>query len=295
MGQLEDLRAFVAIVENESIGKAAKLSRIAKSAMSRRLRILEDRLQTVLITRTTRQWEITEAGRQYYSKALDIVAAIDDADANIKHEKYDLRGDIRLSVPMHFGTHVLAPHLLDFADLHESIRLNVDFGDRFVDLIGEHYDFAVRIGRLPDSSLIVKKLCETQKIVCASPEYLSSHSRIALPEHLKSHKILQFGYTHRFAWELAKSSATTSNVKLKARLNSDCGEFLVAAAENGHGVTLIPDFLAQSAIKAGTLKEILRSFRPEPLGVYMVYPASRHLPKRVRALLNYLAARLRHS
>jgi DNA-binding transcriptional LysR family regulator len=293
MGQAENLRAFVAIVENESIGKAAEQAGIAKSAMSRKLRLLEEQLQTELITRTTRQWELTEAGRQYFDKSVQIIAAMDEAGASIRVEKRDLIGDIRVTVPLHFGKLVLAPLLLDFAELNPGLRLNVDFSDRAADLIGEHYNLAVRIGRLSDSSMIAKKLYETCHMYCASPEYLAKHAQVERPEDLKQHNILQFGHAHRFSWQFSPA-AKSGSVKLSSVLNSDSGDFLISAAKRGHGIVRMPDFLAKPAIASGELTQILSQFAPVPLGVYIVYPASHHLPARVRALIDYLIGEIKN-
>ena len=154
MGQFEDLRAFVQIVEHESIGKAAEAVGIAKSAMSRRLRLLEERMRTELIARTTRHWVLTEAGRQYYERGVDILAALEETEARVRNDSHGLKGTIRLSVPLYFGQAVLSAPLLEFAKLHPEVHLKIDFTDRLVDLIGESYDFVVRISNLPDSSLI---------------------------------------------------------------------------------------------------------------------------------------------
>jgi len=145
MGQIEELRAFVQIAEQESIGKAAEHAGVAKSAMSRRLRLLEERMQTVLIARTTRQWALTEAGRQYYERGIDILHAFDEFEAQVRHDNVELKGEIRLSVPLYFGHASLSAHLLAFAKTHPEVRLNVEYTDRLVDVIAEHYDLVVRI------------------------------------------------------------------------------------------------------------------------------------------------------
>ena len=295
MGQAEDLRAFIAIVEHESVGKAAELAGVAKSAMSRRLKLLEQRLQTELITRTTRQWQLTDAGRQYFQTAVDIVAAIDEADAGLRHDRQKLEGAIRLSLPLHFGTRVLSPLLLDFAQRNQDIHLSIDFDDRQVDLIGEHYDMAVRIGHLQDSSMIARKLCTSRHIFCASPAYLSAHSPITRPGDLRGHKILHVGHAQRFNWNFCgprKSPQKRPGIRLKSALNSNNGEFLVAAAENGLGIIRVPDFLARPALDAGTLTEILATFAPTPLSIQIVYPASRFLPGQLRALIDFLSGEL---
>lgn len=292
MGQIEDVRAFVRIVEMESIGKAAEHYGTAKSAMSRKLKMLEERLQTELITRTTRQWALTDAGRQYYARAVDILSALDEADAEMRSEKRTLRGEIRLSVPVHYGNCVLAPHLLDFIDANRGVHLISDFTDRFVDLVGEHYDLAIRISRPADSSMIARKLGTSQHMFCASPDYLAEHSAISQPTDLKSHRILSIGHSARFKWSFGARNGKTAGVSLGAAHNTNNGEFLVDAAARGMGIVRLPDFLAKPAIGAGKLAEILPDHRPPPLEVHIVYPASRHLPARVRGLIDHLVDRV---
>ena len=288
MGQLEDLRAFVQIVELESIGKAAEQAGVAKSAMSRKLRLLEERMQTALIIRTTRQWSLTEAGRQYYERGLSLLAAYDEFEAGVRNDDHQLAGEIRLSVPLYFGQLALTEPLLKFSQLHPEVHLNVDYNDRIVDLMAEHLDFVIRISALQDSSLIARRLCSTEHIFCASPDYLKRSEAIETPEDLKAHRILQYGHTKRPKWKFAAGKGKEQSVSLKAALNSHDGSFLVAAAVKGLGVCRIPDFLARDALASGALVEILAASKLPAEGVHIVYPAARHMPQRTRQLMDFL-------
>ncbi len=293
MGQIEDLRAFVRIVEFESIGKAAEAAGIAKSAMSRKLRLLEERLQTELITRTTRQWALSDTGREFYDRAVDILAALDEAEAQVRCDSRSLSGDIRLSVPLHFGRMVLAPALLDFAAAHAGLRLTVDFDDRIVDVIGENYHLVVRVSQPPDSSLIARKLTETRHVLCASPHYLARNPPIETPADLHHHRIIQFGPARHASWTLQSPTGAKTTVRLRAVLNSGDGAFLIDAAASGLGVARVPDYLADPEIRTGRLVRVLHSYGHEPRGVHVLYPATRHLPVRVRVLLDFLVRRTR--
>jgi len=292
MGQLEDLRAFVQIVEHESIGKAAEQSGVAKSALSRRLRLLEERLQTALIVRTTRQWSLTEAGRQYYERGLRVLAMYDEFDAEIREGEQTLSGEIRLSVPLYFGQLALTEPLLEFARLHPDVHLDVDYNDRIVDMVAEQLDLVVRITTLQDSGLIARRLCESQHCFCASPAYLKLHGAIKKPDDLKQHRILQYGHTRRPKWKFASTKNNSKkpevSVSLHANMNSLDGSFLIAAAEHDHGICRVPDFLAKPSLESGALVEVLAEYKFESEGVYIVYPASRHLPKRTRRLMDFL-------
>jgi len=298
MGQIEDLRSFVQIVELGSIGKAAEQAGIAKSAMSRKLRLLEERMQTTLITRTTRQWSLTEAGRQYYDRGLSILSEYDEFEAAIRNENVSLSGEIRLSVPLYFGKSSLTAHLLEFSKTHPDVRFNIDFSDKLVDVINDHFDLVIRISDLPDSSLIARKLCETRHIYCASPEYLKNNDPIKKPEDFKSQRIVQYGSTKRPKWNFyskaradkggSTRSGKITTIPLNASMNSHDGEFLIHAAEDGQGIVRVPDFLAKSSLESGRLVQLLKSYELKPRSVYIVYPSSRYLPQRTRTLMLFL-------
>lgn len=292
MGQIEELRAFAQIVEQESIGKAAEQSGIAKSAMSRKLRLLEERMQSVLITRTTRQWALTEAGRQCYERGLDIIHAYDEFEAQVRNENLQLKGEIRISVPLYFGHVSLSTPLVEFSKTHPEVRLNIEFSDRMVDVIGEHYDFVVRVSELQDSTLIARKLCETRHVYCASPEYIANTSAIKKPQDIQDHRIIQYGSTKRPKWTFTSPRGKEITVPLTTSMNTHDGAFLITAAEQGLGIVRVPDFLAETSLNAGRLVQILKSYQHKPEGIYFVYPTSRYLPQRTRALMDFLRLRI---
>lgn len=288
MGQLEDLRAFVRIVEQGSIGKAAEQTGIAKSAMSRKLRLLEERMQAVLIARTTRQWSLTEIGREYYERGLTVINAFDEFEAGVRKENVDIRGEIKLSVPLYFGTIGLSKHLLAFCKRHPSVHLNIEFSDRFVDVIDEHFDLVVRISDMADSSLIARKLCETSHVCCASPAYIADNASIDTPDDLRSQRIIQYGSAKRVKWVFISPRGKKIVVPLSSSLNSHDGAFLIAAAEQSLGIIRVPDFLAKPSLDTGRLEQILTPYALKPRGVFIVYPTMRYLPYRTRILMEYL-------
>jgi DNA-binding transcriptional LysR family regulator len=287
MGQLEDLQAFIKIVEQQSIGKAAELEGIAKSAMSRRLRQLEDRLGVELITRTTRQWSLTPEGEAYYPKVQNALNALQDATSDISDNASEVKGDIRISLPRHYGRCVLFDLLTSYARAHPDIHLEIDFDDRQVDLVAERYDLAIRVANFNDSSLIARKIDQTRHIYVASPEYIVHSKPLKTPDDLKEHNILQSGHSHRFKWNVTQGGRDHS-VTLKSALNSNDGDMLLAAAKAGLGIARLPDFLIAADLAQGALTPILAGYESAPLDVAIVYPATHHLPYRVRHFINYL-------
>lgn len=288
MGQIEDLRAFLRIVEHGSIGKAAQQEGIAKSAMSRKLRLLEERMQAVLVARTTRQWALTEAGREYYERGIGLLAAFDEFEAQVRNENVEVHGEIKLSVPLYFGKVSLSEHLLAFAKLYPDVHLNIEFSDRLVDVINEHFDLVVRISELQDSSLIARKLCETRHLYCASPEYINNSPTITAPDDFRDHRIIQFGSAKRPKWNFHSSSGKSISVPLTASMNSHDGAFLIEAAERGLGIVRVPDFLVKSSLESGRLVQLLDTYELKPRGIHIIYPTTRYLPHKTRVLLEYL-------
>ncbi len=288
MGQIEDLRAFIRIVEQGGIGKAAKQTGIAKSAMSRKLRLLEERMQAVLIARTSRQWSLTEAGREYYERGLGVISAFDEFEAQVRKENVDIKGEIKISVPLYFGKVSLSTHLLAFTRQHPGVHLNVEFNDRIVDVIDEHFDLVVRISELQDSSLIARELCVTRHVYCASPEYIADNASIDEPNDFRHHRIIQFGSSKRPKWDFASANGKKITVPLSATMNSHDGAFLIEAAEQGLGIVRVPDFLVKPSLDSGRLVQLLEKYELKPQGIFIVYPTSRYLPYRTRKLMDYL-------
>lgn len=290
MGQIEDLRSFIQIVEQGSIGKAADNAGIAKSAMSRKLRLLEERMQTELITRNTRQWSLTEAGRQYYERGLSVAQAVDELESQTRNESKTLSGDIRLSVPLYFGKMSLNGPLLDFAQRHPEVRLDIEFSDRLVDVISENFDLVVRISELQDSTLMARRLCDTRHMICVSPSYIANNVEIKKPEELKSHRIIQYGSSKRPKWTFASPNGKETTVSLTSSLNSHDGGFLIAAAEAGLGVVRVPDFMAKASLDSGRLLSILDTYQTLPRDINFVYPTTKYLPQRTRALMDFIVS-----
>lgn len=294
MGRIEDLRAFVQIVEHGSIGRAADAAGIAKSAMSRRLNLLEQRMRTRLLTRSPHIWMLTEAGRQYYERGIRLLQTFDAFEDEVRSETDRLSGAIRVSAPLYFGKHSLTEPLLAFAEIHPGIKLHIDYTDRLVDVVAEDFDLVIRIADLEDSSLIARKLCDMQHVICASPEYLRSTTEIKHPDDLRQHLAIQFGNAIRPRWSFPVSKGKDINVPLKTVLSTQDGGLLLAAAERGMGVARMPGFVAEQSLAEGRLCKILTDFPSEPRGVYAIYPAIKYLPTRTRALIDFLVEQLSH-
>jgi len=170
-------------------------------------------------------------------------------------------------------------------------RLNVEYTDRLVDVIGEHHDLVVRISDLPDSTLIARKFCETKHLYCASPGYIANAPVIKEPHDFQDHRIIQFGSSKRPKWTFGTARGKDIVVPLIAAMNTQDGAFLIRAAEQDLGIVRVPDFLAEAPLKAGRLVQVLKNYQLKSRGIYFVYPTTRYLPQRTRALMDFLHAR----
>lgn len=290
MGRLEDLSAFVTLSESESLSHAARRLGVAKSAVSRRLAQLENRYETTLITRTGRQWQLTDTGRSLLDSARSLVDGADELDRDLRGESQAARGPIRVSLPLQFGNVFLTPVLLSFVEEYPDIHLTADFSDRFVDMVEERYDLAIRIGKPTESGAIMRKLSELTLMLYASPDYLSTAPELETPRDLKSHKIAHYNSLTRFQWTLTDEQGGDESVLLRSSVNSDNAQFLVKAAIAGLGIVRLPGFLVQEAVDRGELVRVLRGYTAAHFNIYALYPETRRLTNRVRTFLDYLVA-----
>lgn len=293
MGQIEDMETFVQIVEAGSISRAASKLGLVKSAVSRRLGDLETRLGVQLLARTTRKSSLTEAGQRYYERATQILADIAEINAQTSQETASLSGTIKISAPLSFGLMHLSPIISGFAKTHPDLVIHMDFNDRQVDLVDEGYDLAIRIARLKDSSLKARKLIEITSVLCASPAYLTAHGTPETPADLKRHQILHYANTNSGTWRFTSPNGRPSSVHLQAKIVSNNGDFLCQAAVDSHGIILAPSFIVWDALKTQKLVPLMCGHRPDPLTAYAVYPQTRHLPQRVRQMIDTLAKQLK--
>ena len=288
MNRLEELEAFVAVVDYRGFGNAGEKLGIAKSMVSRRISELERRLGVQLLQRTTRRQSLTDAGREFYQRATQIICDLQDAEQSIRHDQASISGRIRLALPLGFGSNHLAQPISDFLTRHPGIRIEVDLNDRQIDLIEENIDLAIRVGEMEDSTLIARKLANVHFAICASPEYLRRCGQPLHPDELGEHEVLVYSNVGvGRQWRYLRSGKKISP-RMKYRLSANNGEFLAAVASCGQAIVSGPVALLQSYIDSGALLPILTEFVPPEVGMYAVYPPGRLVAGRVRALSDAL-------
>jgi DNA-binding transcriptional LysR family regulator len=289
MDRFEDLQAFVAVVETGSFTAAADRLDMAKSAVSRRISGLEERLGVQLLRRTTRRLNVTDAGRSFYEQGVRVLADLDEAETSVLQEHGELRGTLRVALPLAFGIkHMHAP-IAAFSRLHPQLRFDLNLNDRRIDLVEEGIDVALRIGKLLDSTLIARRLFDVRTVVCGSPDYFREHGTPAAPADLTHHKCLIYGnLAEPNKWVCRDADGKNIRVDVAGAMTANNGDFLNAAAAQGLGIAVQPTFIAGELIRRGELVPILTEYVWPVSAAYAVYPPTRHLSRRVRELIDYL-------
>ncbi len=286
-----DVLGFVRVVEAGAFARAAERMGLSKSILSRRVARLEDQLGARLLTRSAQGAQPTDIGQAYFERASNILADLDAAQEVVAEAVTHVAGPIRMSAPLSFGTQYLGPALADFAKSNPRVELDVSLDDRTVDLVGGGYDLAVRIGQLPDSSLIARRIAPVRAVVLGSPAYLDERGRPQRPADLGEHDLLLYANVGRGAQWRFKVNGKWQQVQGRTRFRADNGELLREAACAGLGLVMLPSFIAAPAIASGQLEVVLRDYPLEDSGLHVVMPPGRATTARVRALVDFLARR----
>lgn len=288
MDRFMQMRAFVAVVEAGSFIKAADSLDMSKSAVSRLVGDLEARLGVRLLQRTTRRLSLTTEGEVFRDRCIELLGGVEEAEAEITARAGEAAGQLRMNVPVTLGMLYLAPLWPQFMRKHPKVMLEVTLGDRMVDLVEEGYDLAVRIAKLPSSSLISRKIAKTRLVLCASPEYLERRGTpMSLPE-LSEHAIITYSLLAMGEqWQFQGPDGEVT-VKVTSRMRSNNGDTCCAAALKGQGLVLQPTLLVGPHLESGALVEVLPQYRSIELGVYAVYPTRKHVSPKVRLMIDFL-------
>ena len=293
LDRVTGMQVFTRVAALGSLSAAARALGMSQTMATKHVAAVEERLGVKLLHRTTRRLTLTEAGRHYLDAAERILAELEDAEAAVSAERLEARGTLRVNVPVSFGIREIAPLLPEFTRSYPSVTVDLGLNDRVVDLIEEGWDMAVRIGRVAESTMIVRKLAPCRTALCAAPAYLAERGTPRRVSDLKDHNCL--GYTLSRAlgsdrWSFGIDGAVTMPVSGNLRVNN--GDALVAAAIAGQGLIYQPTFLVNGEIRAGRLVSVTLDHPPiEVVGVFALYPADRRPPAKVRTFIDFLAQR----
>ncbi|MBB5514404.1 DNA-binding transcriptional LysR family regulator [Rubricella aquisinus] len=291
MDRLAEMEAFIAVVDHGGFTDAARKLGVSKSAVSKHVSSMEARLGARLLNRTTRRVSPTEIGLAYYDKAARVIADATEADAMVSAMQSEPRGELRVSVPVSFGTTHLAGAVGEFLKQYPEVSVHMVMDDRFVELVSEGFDIAIRIGELPDSTLRARKIAEGVGKIVASPAYLEEHGTPTCVDDLQGHTLLHYSNlaTGNF-WRLKGANGNERQVRVGGRLTANNGEALLRAAEAGLGISLVPSFIIRDSIKAGRVVSLMDQCMDQKLGIFAVYPPGRFPQPKLRAFIEFLVA-----
>ena len=288
----EAMMTLAEVTRLGSLTRAARSLETTTSAVSKRLARLEDRLGVRLLERTTRRIALTEAGEALNARALRILGELADAEEEVTLHADAPRGTLRVSAPIIFGERFLVPHVARFAMENPLVHVDYALSDRFVDLVGEGFDCAIRIGRAQESSLVARRLGRMPSVVVASPRYLERRGVPRVPSDLVRHDCLRYSLVPASSEWRFRDREREVAVPISGRMDLSHGGAMREAAREGLGLARLPLFLVAEALANGGLVEVLEKHRAEPSDVLVVHPARRHVPRKVRAFVEHLVAGL---
>ncbi len=292
MDRFQAITSFARVVEAGSFVRAAERLGVSVSAVSRQVSELEAHLDARLLNRSTRRLSLTESGRVFYERCVQLLSDLDEAEQSAGAGTVRPRGTLRLTCGTSFGARHIAGAIADFLARYPDMRFDVELSDRTADLVDEGFDAAVRIGAVGSQNLVARKIGETRLICCAAPAYLARHGEPKTPEDLAGHACLTYEYSpHKNVWPFRDPKGHERNVRVAGPAHANSGSFLVALAVAGTAIVLEPDFHVGPDVRAGRLVPILRRFEPQAVSIYVVYPSRRNLSAKVRAFSEFLSAR----
>jgi DNA-binding transcriptional LysR family regulator len=290
MDRFDEINAFAAVADARSFTQGARRLGVSSAQVSKLVARLENRLGARLLNRTTRDVSLTDTGRAYLERARTLLEDFEALEGSVR-DQGGPRGLLKVSAPVSFGASQLTPALLDFACAYREISLDVSATDRMVNLVEEGFDVAVRIGQLPDSSVIARKLAAVRIVTCASPDYLARAGTPATPQDLALHEaIIDTNARDPNVWTFGPANDLI-HVRVHGRLRFSGADACVTAGRRGLGVVYTPAFAAAEDLRAGRLVPLMCAYEPQLIYVHAVYPHARHLAAKVRAFVDFLAER----
>jgi DNA-binding transcriptional LysR family regulator len=293
MDRLESMSILLAVVEAGSLSAASRRLDTPLATVSRKVSELEAHLRTRLLNRSSRQLTLTDAGRSYVAACRRILEDVGEAERAASGEYSAPKGDLIVTAPIVFGRLHVLPVVMAFLKAYPDIDIRMVLADRVVNLLEDHVDLAVRIGALPDSSLVATRVGSIRRVVCGSPAYFTARGIPKSPSELGTHDCVTFeGLMSPDTWTFAAGKSETS-VAIHSRLVVNTAEGAIDAAIAGVGITRVLSYQIASAIEAGALAVALQEFEPAPVPVNLVYTGGRLLPLKLRAFLDFAAPRLK--
>lgn len=292
MDTLTSMKVFATVVAAGSFTAASDRLDMSRAMVSKYVINLEEHLGTRLLNRTTRRLSLTESGSTYYESCLQIISDVKEAEQAVGQLTSTPLGTLKITMPFAFGLHRLGPVLAEYVHLYSKVKLELSCNDRYVDLIEEGFDMAIRIGTLPESRLIARKLGIASSVVCASPAYLKQNGIPAKLEDLTGHSCLGYTYINNGNEWRFRNGDVDEAIHIEGAIKANNGDMLRLAALNGAGLILQPLFIVEEDLKSGRLVQVLHEYAATDFGIYAVYPSRKHLSAKVRTFVDFLVAKL---
>ena len=288
MDTIDGMRTYVGVVSEGSFSRAAERLGMSPQLVSKYVAQLEERLGARLINRSTRRLSITEVGQAYYERCRDVLADIDEMEHAVGDAAVAAQGTLRINAPMTFGTMHLSRAIAEYQREQPDVSVDLTLDDRVVDIVSEGYDIAIRIGRMPESSLVARKLAPVRLVVCGARDYLAVRGIPETPEELADHECLRYSLSSDSGQWRFRRGDETHEVKVTGSFLANNGEAIRLAALAGRGLALQPTFIVGNDIREGRLQRVLQDYEVDPMGVYAVYAHRKYLSGKVRTFVDYL-------
>ncbi len=295
MDRWTEIELFVQVTETGSLSRAAEVLKLSNAAASRHLAALEERLGARLVERNTRRLYLTDTGREFYSRARTIVADLREAESAVNATALNPTGTLRITSSLSFAMHHVAPVLREFTTRYPNLRVHVETANRYMDIIDNNIDVAIRTREFePDSNITIRRLAETRRLLAASPSYLARHGTPRTLEELMQHKLLIYTHAHTPNDLRLRKGDEERVVTVTSLLDSNDGQVLRAAALDGLGILVQPSYILHDDIVAGRLVPVLEDWDLPRLNINLAYPSRKHLSAKVRTFIDFMAEHFAH-
>lgn len=294
MDRIELMKTFLKVADTGSFTSAADKLSMTPQLASKYVRALEEELEAQLFHRSTRRVTLSDTGAAFYERCSRLVDDYEELKSDVRQDTRTLRGELRVTAPHCLGERYLVDALADFSDQFPEIHASLELTDRYVDLLEEGMDVAIRVGTLADSTLLARQIGMASDVLCASPEYLSGAPSLTQPEDLKNHTcIVDTNFKQRNKWPF-EINGQSKVIEVTSRMKINNASGARALALKGRGIVLTPSYMVADDLAEGRLVQLLGDFTGSTLAIHAIYPSTRHLTARVRRFVDFVAQRVKH-
>lgn len=292
MSRFDDLYWLVEVLDAGSFTAAAEKHNVSNAAVSKRIKLLEERLGVKLLIRSTRRIRATEAGELFYKRGKSLLDEFRELEQNVVSTSETLTGNIRVNAPLSFGLKKLVNPVNHFLTLYPDVTINMQLDDGFIDIQNNDYDLVIRIGKLEDSSIVAQRISSASLVCCASSDYLEKNGNPQCPKDLAMHNCMIYDQGSSFHKWRFSVEGQSQVISVAGNLLSNSGDLLADSVRNGYGVGYLPDFIIDESLKTGEVQTILQAYTHDAVNIYALYPSRHFLPLKIKRLIEFLKLQL---